>query len=120
MGAPQQLLASFGGAPLEFDIDQATRGGSCNSMGGSCNAESTLATTTTSGGETPYTYQWSFVSGDSFPINTPTASSTKWNKTNPVAGNPAFVGVYKCVVTDGLTNTAEDTVQVTLTFIDTT
>lgn len=107
--------------PLLFDIDQATRSGGCNSMGGTCNATTNnFATTTTTGGLEPYTYVWSFVSGDSFNINNPTSNATKFNKTNAVAGNPSFVGIYKCIVTDDNGQTAEDTVEVTLIFIDST
>lgn len=106
--------------PLFFDIDQATRIGTCNSVGGNCTATSNIATTTTTGGLEPYTYLWTFVSGDSFTINTATSSSTTFSKTNAVAGNPSFVGTYKCVVTDDNGHTLEDTVVVTLNFIDST
>ena len=120
MGAIQQILLSAGTEPLEFDIVQATRVGACSQVGGSCTATSTAATTTTSGGAVPYSYLWTFVSGDSFTITTPTADSTTFSKLNAVAGDPVFVGVYKCTVTDANTITAEDTVEVTLTFVDLT
>lgn len=109
-----------GARPLLFDIDQSVRNGTCNSVGGSCTATSTTATTTTTGGLEPYTYAWSFVSGDSFTITSPTSSSTTFSKNNAVSGSPTFNGIYKCIVTDDNGNTKEDTVTVNLTFIDLT
>lgn len=106
--------------PVSIDIDQATRVGQCSAMGGTCQATSNLATTTVVGGKAPYTYAWTFVSGDSFTILAPTANQTTFRKTNAVAGDPSFVGIYKCTVTDDNLVTAEDTVEVTLNFIDTT
>lgn len=103
--------------PLVFDIDQATRIGSCSDSGpADCLATSNAATTTTSGGLAPYTYLWTFVSGDSFAITTSTASSTTFSKTNAVGFT--LNGVYKCTVTDDNGLIAEDTVDVTLDFID--
>jgi hypothetical protein len=113
-------IASAGAQPLAFDIDQATRSGSCNSMGGSCTATSNAATTTTAGGNPPYIYLWEFVSGDSFTITTPTADNTTFSLNNAVAGDPVFMGVYRCTVTDDDTTQLNDTVTVTLNFIDTT
>lgn len=106
--------------PVSIDIDQATRVGQCFSMGEDCFASSNIATTTVVDGTPPYTYLWTFVSGDSFIIGTPTADNTAFAKTNDVLGDPSFVGIYKCTVTDDDLVTAEDTVEVTLNFIDTT
>jgi len=110
-----------GARPLLFDIDQGARTGSCNDFApASCMATSSSATTTVSGGLEPYTFLWTFVSGDSFSINTPTASNTTFSKTNTTSGSPSFNGIYKCVVTDDNGQTAEDTVSVTLNFNDLT
>lgn len=105
--------------PLLFDIVPATRSGDCNiSSPGSCEATSNSATTAVSGGTPPYTYLWTFVSGDSFTITTPTASSTTFSKTNTTTNDPVFDGIYKCTVTDANSNTEEDTVEVSLIYLD--
>jgi len=62
---------------------------------------STTANVTVTGGSGTYTYLWSYVSGDSFTILAPTASSTAFraNGTTPVS----LVGTYICTVTDTVT-----------------
>lgn len=64
------------------------------------------------GGTVPYTYLWTFVSGDTEigPING-TSSSTKFSAYFSTPGT--FEAVYKCVVTDA-TATAVDTNPVTI------
>lgn len=111
-------VVASGYRPFTFDINQATRSGICNSgeIGGSCTATSNTATTTVSGGKAPFTYLWTFVSGDSFTITSPTSSSTTFSKTN--AAPNVLVGVYKCTITDDNNDSLEDTVIVTLTFND--
>lgn len=56
------------------------------------------ATATPSGGTGPYTYAWSLMTGDTFTVDSPTASSTTFT---------AFLGdglnknaIYKVIVTD--------------------
>lgn len=110
-------VAAAGIQPLAFDIDQATRLGSCADPT-SCTATSNSATTTTIGGNPPFTYLWTFVSGDSFTIDTPTADNTTFSLTNSTTGDPSFVGTYRCTVTDDDTNMENDTVIVTLNFFD--
>lgn len=115
-GIQNMLLGSATAEPLAIDIDQANRSGSCNSFGGSCNAVSSTATTTVTGGKAPFTFLWSFVSGDLFGINGLTSPSASFSKTNTV---PAFLsGVYRCTVTDDNSDTASDTVGVNLTYTD--
>ncbi len=71
------------------------------------------ATGTGQGGTPPYTYAWSYVSGDSYTINNPSGAGTTFT----ASGTDEFKsGVYKVVVTDDDSNTAEDTVQVNFTF----
>lgn len=119
MSAILHILATLRpGAVFEFDIDQTSVSGFCSSFGGSCTATSTTASTTTVGGVPTVTYLWTYVSGDSFTINSPTGSSTTFSKTNPVAGEPDFSGVYKCTATDDDSNVLNDTVIVNLSFSD--
>lgn len=54
------------------------------------------------GGNGAYTYAWTYVSGDTFTINSPTSSST--TGTTSVTVGQTKVGVYKCTVTDTATN----------------
>lgn len=67
-------------------------------------------TASVSGGTAPYTYAWSYVSGDTFTTSNPTSATTHWSKS--VGINDIFTGVYKCTVTDSLGVTGFDTVGV--------
>ncbi len=51
------------------------------------------------GGESPFIYSWSQVSGDAMTITSPTGSSTAFQKTGVVPSD-AFSGVFQCLVTD--------------------
>lgn len=63
-------------------------------------AVSNSVTITPSGGVSPYTYAWSFVSGDSgINIDSPTAASTTWSALVSSA-NSDRSGTYKCRITD--------------------
>lgn len=118
MSAILHILSTIRQPPLKFNIVQSSVSGDCSQVGGSCTSTSSTATTTVSGGAGGYTYAWTFVSGDSFTIITPTSSSTTFSKTNNVAGSPSFNGIYRCKVTDDNSNERTDTVSVTLTFTD--
>lgn len=74
---------------------------------GSVTSDSTTATGSPGGG----TYAWSYVSGDSFAINSPTSATTTFTTT--VAAFQTKVGVYRCTYTQG-GNTATADCTVTL------
>lgn len=65
------------------------------------------------GGVPPYTYLWTFVSGDSSHIGTPTLSSTYF--VMPGFGTEVRVGLYKCVVTDSAATSVDTSNNVTVT-----
>jgi len=73
-------------------------------------------TVTPSGGTAPYTYAWTFVSGDSFTITSASAATTTFSAT---LNEDEFVsGIYRCTVTDstgGTPLTATADVPVTIT-----
>lgn len=84
-----------------------------NKSGANGDLTSGIATATPSGGKAPFTFLWSFVSGDVFTINGTTIQTPDFTGN----GTDEFKsGVYKCVVTDDNLDTAEDTVQVNFTF----
>lgn len=53
------------------------------------------------GGNGAYTYSWTYVSGDTFTINSPTSAST--TATTSVTVSQIKTGVYRCTVTDTAT-----------------
>lgn len=73
---------------------------------------SSLVAATASNGTAPYTYVWTNISGNSFTINTPNASSTTFTTTLIVGQLKS--GIYRCTVTDSLSAVAYQEVQVDL------
>ena len=75
---------------------------------------------TVSGGSTPYSYLWQYVSGDTFTANTNTSASTTFTAAISVSLGETVTktGVYQCRVTDAVGAVAygpECTVEATLT-----
>lgn len=68
---------------------------------------STQVTCTASGGTSPYTYAWTHVSGDVITVDSPTAAATTFSFNFTGAGFQSKSSVYKCVVTDNATMTAD-------------
>lgn len=103
----QNFYGTSNAAPLSISIspsslyDSRTGGGSLTSS---------PATGTGSGGTGPYTYAWTYVSGNSFTINSPSSATTTFT-TSLIAGQLKS-GVYRCTVTDSLSATASATIDV--------
>lgn len=76
------------------------------SRSGGGSATSATATGSGSGGAGGYTYAWTYVSGSSYTINSPSSAATTFT-TTLIAG--AYkTGVYRCTVTSGgVTATAD-------------
>lgn len=66
---------------------------------GSGTVTTTTTTATVVGGETPYTYLWSQVSGDAMTITLAAGATTAFQRTGVVGGDN-FSGVFRCLVTD--------------------
>lgn len=95
--------------------------GSCSQLATSCSATTTSVTVTPVGGTAPYTYAWSYVSGTTATVTSPTAASTTFSRSasSSTGAGSSYNGVYRCTVTDSLSNTATVDVTVTTTHIDT-
>jgi len=77
----------------------------------SCPIESSLATGSASGGNPPYTYQWTWQTGGSgITILSPTSSSTRFR----LGQAGLATGTAKLTVTDDTDQKASDTIEVSL------
>lgn len=103
-------------------INQSTTSGSASTVtsGGAVSVTTTPATTvSTSGGVGPFTYSWSYVSGDTFTVNSPSSASTTFTRlanapTVPDTFNTRS-GVYRCTITDTGDASYQTTQDVTIT-----
>lgn len=71
---------------------------------GSGSLTSSTSTGSASGGAGGYTYAWTYVSGDSFTINTSSTAATTF--TTSLGVNVYKSGTYRCTVTDSVSATA--------------
>ena len=93
----------------------ATNSPSSVSGSGIGGALSNQTTCTASGGVAPYTYVWTFVSGDALIICDNLTGNTTDFHTSGTAGT--FVAVWRCTVTDNVSTQAISTPDVTVTLI---
>lgn len=94
-GAAQQA-STVGSGALAFSAscDPAIAFGD-----GRVNITTNTITTTPTGGVAPYTYAWSFVSGDAVTVLSPTSAATQFRS------NTTASAVYACTVTDSTPGT---------------
>jgi len=109
-GIQMALLGAGGLPPLTISISPASL---YDTRVGNGNLTSSTATGTGAGGSgTGYTYAWTYVSGDSYTINSPSAAATTFT-TSLIVGI-VKTGTYRCTVTDSLSNTANATIVVSM------
>lgn len=77
-------------------------------------ATSVIVVGVVNAGTGPFTYKWTYMSGDSFTINTPLSSSTSFT-TSGTAGQLKS-GVYHLTVTDTGNSNAQTSVDVSVRF----
>ena len=75
--------------------------------------QTNIVTVTPAGGTGPYTYSWTYVSGDTVTVLSPTSAATRFSS---ATGAEA---VYKCTVTDSLAATAVVNVGISISNGDT-
>lgn len=95
--AANQNAADVGQAALPFSA--SVNPGYATGTG-RVNITTNSVTVTPSGGTGPYTYAWTYVSGDAFTVLSPTSATTAFRAVTTAEG------VYKCTVTDSLAATA--------------
>lgn len=100
-------LLGASSAPLAAVASPGTVSGSETVLGSGSVSVTVItgnATTTASGGQTPYTYLWEYVSGDTATVLSSTNAVTAFSRT--VTQTSPFTvfrtGVYRCRVTDAL------------------
>lgn len=103
----QNFYGTSNAVPLSISISPSSL---YNSRTGSGSLTSSPATGTASGGTGPYTYAWTYVSGNSYTINSPSSATTTF--TTSLTAGQLKSGVYRCTVTDSLSATASATITV--------
>ena len=108
-GIQMALLGAVSSVPLSISISPTSI---ANLRTGAGNLTSDPATGTGAGGSGGYTYAWTYVSGDSYTINSPSSATTTF--TTSLASEQLKVGTYRCTVTDSSSNIASSTIVVEL------
>ena len=119
-GIHMALLGASGGPSVSGGSTSVSGNATRSGAGTSTVTTSSASIGTVSGGATPYTYLWQYVSGDTFTPTTSTFSSTTFstNITVGIGESVTKTGVYQCRVTDAAGATAygpQCTVSATLT-----
>jgi len=109
--ASDAVTGAAGSPSFYVTIDQAFVGGQ---RFGSGSVTTDTATATPTGGTGPYTYLWSYVSGDAgLSANTGTSAATNWTGSITALGQDK-TAVWRVTVTDSLAATATSTVGVSV------
>ena len=85
-------------------LDATRAPATLNKSSANGNLTSGSCTCTETGGKEPYSYLWTYVSGENATINSPVSAATTWTHNGT---NEAVNGRFKCTVTDDDSNTAE-------------
>lgn len=112
-----QLLGATKSVPLAASVSPTTVSGNVQSASKNPSVTSGAATVSASGGTGSYSYSWTFVSGNSFTINSPTSASTTFTaQVGTVASGTKYTisGVYQCTVTSGGSSVSAGNVTVNL------
>ena len=112
IGSPISIQNFYGTAatgPLSIIIDPSAL---TNIFSGSGFVNSDPATGIASGGSGGYSYAWTFVSGDTYTINFPSAATTTFFTF--LSEGQYKLGNYRCTVTDSSSATAYADISVTL------
>ena len=122
MSGIQMALLSAAGTPLQVTGGSTFVSGADTRIGSGSKTVTTSSASvgTATGGTSPYSYLWQYVSGDTFTPNTSTSSSTTFSKVLVVTLGETTIatGVYQCRVTDSagaVVYGPECTVEATLT-----
>jgi hypothetical protein len=97
-----------GGSMVSVTPDSTSAYGEGTSIDGKRPARiyTNYVTLSVSGGTAPYTYSWSYVSGDTaIQCQSPIANSTRWYAN--LYPDTMADGVWKCTVTDSATNSTD-------------
>jgi hypothetical protein len=108
-GIQMALLGAVSSVPLSVSISPTSL---ANLRTGAGSLTSDPATGTGAGGSGGYTYAWTYVSGDSYTINSASSATTTFTTT--LAAEQLKTGTYRCTVTDSASNTASSTIVVEL------
>ena len=96
--AAQEQVNAVGAETLTFSASASPISATGSGLSGV--VQTNIVTVTPAGGTGPYTYAWTYVSGDAVTVLSPSSAATKFSS---ATGAEA---VYKCTVTDSLAATA--------------
>ena len=109
--AAQEQVNVVGAETLTFSASASPISATGSGLSGV--VQTNIVTVTPAGGTGPYTYAWTYVSGDTVTVLSPTSAATRFSS---ATGAEA---VYKCTVTDSLAATAVVNVGISISNGDT-
>jgi len=109
--AAQEQVNAVGAETLTFSASASPISATGSGLSGV--VQTNIVTVTPAGGTGPYTYSWTYVSGDTVTVLSPTSAATRFSS---ATGAEA---VYKCTVTDSLAATAVVNVGISISNGDT-